>query len=248
MTSRPDFRDQQKAWSSPPVDNVGYLSSAELLTLSDEALKNLVRNFEEVRYRGERNRDNIWRDTLGLDSTTNCDVLDYGCGTGVESLQYAKAGNRVWVADIAPTNVELACRVARIHGYTAKPLHIKGARPFIATSQRFDVIHCSGVLHHIPDPKPVMKRFSELLKPKGEVRLMLYSDIAWRKWTETDPPEEVSTHPEFERFVRAMDSVGAWADWYDRDRLERRFGDIFIVDKVEYMMADKTFLAATLRR
>lgn len=244
----PAFADQQRAWSAPPVDNVGYISSADLLDYPDDNLRALVERFEAARYEGERNRDNVWRDVLGLDSTHDSTVLDYGCGTGVEALQYAKAGNKVWVADIAPTNVQLACHIASLYGYEAHPLVIDGQWPFIAPSTSFDVIHCSGALHHIPEPRPVVERFAELLKPGGELRLMLYSDDAWRKYTETEPPEDVTDHPMREAFVRAMDSVGAWADWYDRGRLESRFGDLLTIERVEYMMADRTFLAATLRR
>lgn len=244
----PAFADQQRAWSHPPVDDVGYIPSVDLLDYSDADLRTLVERFEKSRYEGERNRDNVWRDTLGLDSTHDSTVLDYGCGTGVEALQYAKAGNTVWVADIAPTNVQLACRIQNLYGYDAHPLVIDSEYPFISPSTSFDVIHCSGALHHIPEPRPVVERFTELLKPGGELRLMLYSDIAWREYTGTEPPEDVTDHPGREKFVRKMDSVGEWADWYDRDRLEARFGDLLSIDRVEYMMRDRTFLAATLRK
>lgn len=243
----PEFTDQQQAWSNPPVDNVGYIPSSDLLQYSDRDLRRLVSDFEEARYEGERNRDNVWRDTLGLDSTHDSVVLDYGCGTGIEALQYAKKGNEVWVADIAPANVALACRIFEVHGFEAKPLVIDSRPPFIAPGTLFDVIHCSGALHHIPEPRPVVERFTELLAPDGEVRLMLYSDEAWRKYTGTEPPADVTDHPGRPAFVRAMDSVGAWADWYDRERLEKRFGDLLKVERVEYMMADRTFLAAVLR-
>lgn len=244
----PAFEEQQAAWAAPPVDDVGYIPSAELVRYSDAELRRLVEKFEATRYGGERNRDNVWRDVLGLDTTHGCTVLDYGCGTGVEALQYAKSGNQVWVADIAVANVELACRVQALYGYYAHGLNIRGEAPFIEPGTTFDVIHCSGVLHHIPEPRPVVERFAELLRPGGEVRLMLYSDQAWRHWTGTEPPEDVTDHPMRDTFVRAMDSVGDWADWYDRGRLESRFGDILAVERVEYMMADRTFLAATLRR
>lgn len=249
MTTRtrvPAFAAQQREWSAPPVDDVGYIPSADLLAYPDERLRTLVERFEESRYQGERNRDNVWRDVLGLDSTHDSTVLDYGCGTGVEALQYAKAGNTVFVADIAPDNVALACRVSSLYGYTITGLDITEAWPFIEPATSFDVIHCSGALHHIPEPRPVVERFTELLKPGGELRLMLYSDVAWRKYTGSEPPDDVTDHPGRAKFVGHMDSVGGWADWYDRDRLDGRFGDLLTVDRVEYMMEDRTFLAATL--
>lgn len=244
----PSFEDQQAAWSSPPVDGIGYLSSAELLTYGDEDLRVLVKQFEAERYGGERNHDNTWRDTLALDTTHGCRVLDYGCGVGVEALQYAKTGNEVWVADIAPSNAELACHVLSLHGYRANRLAVGHAAPFVNTAHVFDVVHCSGVLHHIPHPRPVVERFAELLVPGGELRLMLYSDVGWQLHTGTEPPEDVADDPSRNVFVRKMDDVGEWADWYNHDRLVARFGDLFDVERVEYLMPNRSFLAAVLRK
>lgn len=243
-----NFDDQAAAWSSPPVDDVGYLPSAEMLTYRAAKLRKLVDKFETARYQGHRNAGGAWRQALGLDSTHGRTVLDYGCGVGVEALQYAKAGNDVWVADIAPDNVALALRVLNLYGYKAHGLNITGQWPFIDTEETFDVIHCCGVLHHIPNPRPVVQRMAELLVPNGELRLMLYSDRSWLDVTQTAPPEDVATHQAFQHFVHRMDTVGAWADWYDEGRLERRFGDILTVERVQYLMNDKTFLTATLRK
>jgi len=246
----PTFDSQRRAWSRPPVDDVGYISSSELLKLSNVGLRDMIANLERVRYRGWRNHDNLWREVLGLDDTRGLRVLDYGCGVGVVALQYARNDNRVWLADIVLNNLRLARRVLEVHGYWPEgELVISGEPPFTAMNPgTVNVIHCVGVLHHIPEPRPVVDAMHRWLAPDGELRLMLYSDNGWRIMTGTEPPDDVTNHPEREKFVRGFDSVGDWADWYDEPKVTRLFGDLFVVDRFRYLTPDWRYIALVLRR
>ena len=233
-----------EAWSSPPVDDVGYLPASFMLNMTDDELRGLIRNMRVARYEGWRNHKGLWRDLLGLDIPDR-DVLDYGCGTGMEALELARAGNRVAVADIVPENVALARRVLQLHGFQARTWVLShGRRPY----GTFDCVNLSGVLHHIREPRPVIERVHRLLRPGGEARLMLYSDIGWRIATGTPPPEDVTAHPEFWKFVRFFDAVGDYADWYDVTKLEDRFGDLFQISRFEYLTPDYRYCAAVLER
>lgn len=251
----PSFPEQRDAWRRIPVDDVGYLDATHLLALPDHELKALVMAMEQVRYRGWRNYENRWRSALGLDSTHGKRVLDYGCGVGLEALQYAKAGNEVWLADINPGSIDVATRVLALFGspaagatlITAAPRPVPGPLwPGLPLDLRFDVIHCAGVLHHIPFPRYTMEGFRRALKPRGELRLMVYSGQAWRTAVGTDPPNDVAADPGFARYIEHMDGVGAWADWYDQERLETRFGDLFTVAKVEPLGPVGQYLAVVL--
>jgi 2-polyprenyl-3-methyl-5-hydroxy-6-metoxy-1,4-benzoquinol methylase len=90
----------RELWRRIPVDDVGYLTAEELLARSDTDLRTLIDRMEQTRYSGWRNHEGRWRDILGLDTTSGKTVLDYGCGVGLEALQYARAGNDVVVADL----------------------------------------------------------------------------------------------------------------------------------------------------
>lgn len=245
----PTFAEQKKAWANPPVDDVGYLPSQELLTWDDEALLDLISNMAQSRYQGWRNWEMRWRTVLGLDSTRDKVVLDYGCGVGLEALQYAKLGNNVTIADIARSNVLLAERVLTLHGYEADTMVLpKNPAQIEGWDGIFDVIHCCGVLHHIPRPEPVVKNMARWLVDGGELRLMLYSDEAWRIATRTEPPEEgkVEDFVEFEQFWQHWDPLGGFADWYDRARLERRFGEWFHVSSCKPLTQHGEYLGAVL--
>lgn len=238
------------AWSQPPIDDVGYVSSGEMMTWPDERLRDVIDTMRLTRYRGWRNHDNRWRDVMGLDSTRDRDVLDFGCGVGVEALELALAGNRVAVADLSPTNGWLAARVLSLYDVRPTAVLLTTNRPPYVDGEpaSYDVFYCNGVLHHVRWPRAIMERAHQLLRPDGEVRLMLYSDVGWRIATGTLPPDDVESHPAFTRFVRFFDSVGEYADWYDRDRIDSRFGDLFEVERCEYLTHDDRYLGAVLRR
>ncbi len=243
----PSFVARSKAWSSPPVDDVGYLLSDELLNWSDDDLNDVIRRMAESRYHGWRNWQNRWRTVLGLDSTRDKDVLDYGCGVGLEALQYAKNDNRVWLADISSSNLRLAERVLALNGHHAEG-RILLKEQLVYQPRRFDVIHCAGVLHHIPEPKPVVETMASWLRPNGELRLMVYSDEAWRIATKTEPPTIHPTEfdPSFRLYWTHWDPIGGYAEWYDCDRLEQWFGEWFTVKRCEPLTKHSEYLGAVL--
>jgi len=249
----PSFAAQKKAWASPPVDDIGYLPASDLLAMDDHGFCSVMRKMEENRYGGWRNLRNRWIDSLRIDDTHDKRVLDYGCGVGVEALQFAPS-NRVWVADIVPGNLKVAKRLFALSDYDLSgALLIQKDAPFIKATEAFDpdaafdVIHCSGVLHHIVDPVPVVRAMAGWLTDGGELRLMLYSDKAWLAATgEYPPPDDVTDSPLRERFVRHWDAVGGWADWYNQQRLADRFGEWFRVADYQPITRGGEFVGAVL--
>ena len=126
---------------------------------------------------------------------------------------------------------------------------ISARAPFLKPPEPLDVIHCSGVLHHIVDPVPVVREMAGWLVDGGELRLMLYSDKAWLAATsEYPPPEDVTDSPLREKFVRHWDAVGDWADWYNHQRLVDRFGEWFIVQDYQPILRAGEFVGAVLEK
>lgn len=239
-----------ESWSQPPVDDLGYFKSEDMLTWSDFRLMDAISKMRTARYEGPRNHGGLWRDLLGLDFTGR-KILEYGCGVGMEATELALAGNEVAVADISETNMDLATRVMRLHG--TGPLgrfRIGPDWPFInCPFEVFDVVNCSGVLHHIRKARLTMERFHEVLKPRGEVRLMVYSDHGWRLATGMEPPEtdlDIENHPRFRHYVQWMDGIGDYATWYDQEKIERQFGDLFHLAEFAYLTPDRRYCAAVL--
>lgn len=242
MTTR-TWETQRQAWERIPFDDVGYVSAADILKLPDHEVLRMARQMEYVRYIGWRNHRDLWRLHMGLDSIRGRRVLDYGCGWGIEALQYAKNSNAVSIADINWDSVRLAERVLRLHGFAPWSMLRIGdgesapKRPgsVSALDQEYDLVVMNGVLHHIENPLPAVEEAHRVLDAGGELRVMVYTDVGWRLATRTEPPEDVAAHPAREQFVRWGDEVGDWADWYNGDRLEQRFGHLFRLREWHYI-------------
>lgn len=245
------FDEQVRAWSNPPVDDVGYIPSEVMLTWPDGQLIEVINQMNFVRYSEAawRNWEGGWRKGLRLDgSMAGQTVLDFGCGVGMEALEIAQFGNNVILADISSANLALASRIMTLYDVTPDQwasVMIGPEWPFIP-NLKVDVVHCSGVLHHIPYAKLVVDRFAQLLDPGGEVHLMLYSDRGWRTYMGTEPPEDVSTDLNFINFVRTFDQVGAYADWYDEAKVARLAGQHFDLVEYDYITVDDRYCTAAL--
>lgn len=237
-----------RSWSSPPVDDVGYQSARGLLALPDVDLMSVITTMRKTRYQGWRNEGGAWRDLMGHRELVGCDILDYGCGTGIEAIDLA-LHNRVSLADISPDNIELSIRTMGLFGAPFYGAYVVGERyPFLdAPSGSFDVFYACGVLHHCRNPRAVLRRAWYLLRPGGQCRLLLYAPGLWREAVGGEPPEDPERHPGFTRFVQYADQVGDYADWYDEERLATRAAGMFTLERCGYLGQGR-LLAATLRR
>jgi len=245
--------DTVTAWSRPPVDDVGYLESADMLGWPDDKLKAMIEKMRETRYTGWRNHGGLWRHFMGLDETKyGKRVLEYGCGVGMEAAEIALTGAIVSIADLSLPNLEVTARSMRlIAGQRPEHLYrIVEDWPYIhALNDVYDEINCCGVLHHIRKAQLTMDMFSMLLRPGGKLRLMVYSDEGWRIATGTEPPPEpVELAEGFEAFVSFMDGTGDYATWYDEEKLTKRFGDLFEISEFAYLTQDRRYCAAVLTR
>lgn len=209
-------------WEALPVDDIGYVRPAEILRLSEVELRDWTAEFEDRRYGGWRNHDNLWRSTLGLDSTTGKHVIDYGCGFGIEALQFARAGNTVTLFDLTDDGLGCAARVLAVHGFDCDI-----ARDGLPEA---DIFYANGVLHHFADGMAVLNS-----APCPEARVMLYSDRAWQRLGGPD-------------FWQRMDDVGGYADWYSPEKLEDATRGHWTVERTAYITPDGRYLTATLTR
>lgn len=105
-------------------------------------------------------------------------VLEMGCGTGQLSLYLAGADRSVVGADLARPSLELARDAAGrfgVHGvrFVETDLHTPGLQ-----RGAFDVVICSGVLHHTPDPAASFAAVAQLVRPGGVVVIGLYNAYA----------------------------------------------------------------------
>jgi SAM-dependent methyltransferase len=246
----PTFAARRKAWSSPPVDDIGYLPAEDLLAMDDEQFGAIIQQAVTNRYSGWRNWREHWTNLLTRwDVTQGKRILDYGCGIGLEGLILAKR-NEVTLADITPGNLLVAQRAFVLNGHALPETRlISEKQPFIQDAPTdLDIILCLGVLHHIPNPVPVVEAMASWLKPGGELRLMVYSRDAFVIATGNEPRREqpVEESPFFVDYWTYWDAVGGYADWYDKQKLLSRFGEWFGVRDSRPVTSDGAYLGAVL--
>ena len=104
-------------------------------------------------------------------------ILIAGCGTGLQPISIANADKNVSIDafDLSLASIAYGIRIA-------KQLRIKNINWFQADildlnkiNTKYDIIECSGVLHHMRDPKKGFKELEKKLKPNGLIKLGLYA-------------------------------------------------------------------------
>jgi len=96
-------------------------------------------------------------------------VLDYCCGDGDFSIFLAKNGANATGIDISGTSIENAKRIAISEGVGKNTsFFVMDAENLGFEDNYFDLIICSGILHHL-DVKKAYPELARVLKPEGEI-------------------------------------------------------------------------------
>ena len=101
-------------------------------------------------------------------------ILEVGCGSGTDLLQFARAGAEVYAVDLSQHSVELTRKRLELYGLPAEVNQVNGLDlPF--PSDCFDLVYSWGVIHHAPHPSKVVAEIYRVLKPGGHLKAMVYS-------------------------------------------------------------------------
>lgn len=106
-------------------------------------------------------------------------ILVAGCGTGRHPIQIASHDNvEILAVDISRSSLAYASRMARKYGVTNIKFMQGDILQLAALEQRFHIIECVGVLHHMEDPLAGWKILTDLLVKDGLMSIGLYSELA----------------------------------------------------------------------
>ncbi len=94
-------------------------------------------------------------------------VLDIGCGTGNILLKFAEVGCDVTGVDISPEMLEIVQEKADKNHLKVKLIHINVNDLLKNSSQKYDIVSMSSILHHLPDYIETLTRVTELVKSTG---------------------------------------------------------------------------------
>src|SRR5262249_3170620 len=149
-------------------------------------------------------------------------VLEIGCGTGCDLLQFALNGAHATGVDVTEEHVRLARE--RVQGKAE--LVRADARELPFPNASFDYVYSHGVIHHSDEPERIAREIRRVLRPGGRFNihvyarwswfalwLMLRHGTAWRTWIENS---RAPVHIELYTAQRLRDLFG------DDIALERR--------------------------
>jgi tetratricopeptide (TPR) repeat protein/2-polyprenyl-3-methyl-5-hydroxy-6-metoxy-1,4-benzoquinol methylase len=111
------------------------------------------------------------------------DILIAGCGTGQQSIDFARnlADAQVMAVDISLASLAHAQRKTNELGLKNIEYGQADIDKLDTLGRTFDVIETMGVLHHLPDPAAGWRILLSLLRPNGFMRVGLYSELARRE-------------------------------------------------------------------
>jgi ubiquinone/menaquinone biosynthesis C-methylase UbiE len=113
-------------------------------------------------------------------------VLEVGFGAGTDFIQWLRAGARVSGIDL--TEEALANVRHRIEVYglpQPESLQVADAENLPFPPNTFDLGYSWGVLHHTPDTAKALAELVRVVRPGGEIKVMLYNRhglYAWKMW------------------------------------------------------------------
>lgn len=109
-------------------------------------------------------------------------VLVAGCGTGHHSIQVARTypDSHVLAVDLSRASLAYAVRMTERFGIANVSYRQADILKLGELEQRFALIECCGVLHHMHDPLAGWQVLVGLLDQDGLMRIALYSEAARR--------------------------------------------------------------------
>jgi len=127
-------------------------------------------------------------DAFRFNDFTGKMVLEIGCGAGIDSAEFARNGACVVSTDLTRTSTELTRDLLKEIGIPSVVIQSNATSlPF--KDNVFDCVYSFGVLHHFPGIESALEEIYRILKPGGQVMVMLYhrdsllyaySIILWR--------------------------------------------------------------------
>lgn len=115
----------------------------------------------------------------------NIQALVAGCGTGRHAIRLAHYFYSMEVTALDISHSALAYAKRQAQQYGEQQIHFVQGDILAAErlGQQFDLIECSGVLHHMADPEQGLQSLSKQLRPGGFIKVALYSRCARQRVT-----------------------------------------------------------------
>lgn len=164
-------------WTANPMDY-----GADVLE-SDERARAFFEDVDERFYRMNHplHTDEGKFDRLfPYDRYEGLPVLEVGCGLGTMAMNWARQGANLHAVDLTPQAVALSTRRFQLHDLPGQ-ISCGDARRLPFGDDSFDYVYSWGVLHHGPEIQQSLDEIYRVLRPGGEIGVMLYNRRSLRQ-------------------------------------------------------------------
>jgi len=101
-------------------------------------------------------------------------ILEVGCGVGSDLVMFAYCGANINAVDLSEKSVELAKSNLSLRNLVGD-IRVADVEKLPYKDNYFDFIYSWGVLHHTPNTQKAINEIYRVLKPGGEICIMLYN-------------------------------------------------------------------------
>ena len=109
---------------------------------------------------------------------TGKQLLEIGCGAGIDLVRFAKGGAIVTGVDLAEVSIDLA-RKNFENNELSSEFHVMNGEALDFPENTFDVVYAHGVLQYTSDAQRMIREIHRVLRPEGESILMVYNKYSW---------------------------------------------------------------------
>ena len=149
-------------WDTSPCGTSGLQRGKEL--------RRFFESIEKRRYELEP----FILDHAEFDKWRGKKILEVGCGTGTDLLQFLRAEVNAFGVDLSIHSVDLARKRLGLFGLNGRRVFVGDAEHLPFPENSFDLVYSWGVLHHTPDIARAIDEICRVLRPGGEARIMVY--------------------------------------------------------------------------
>ncbi|HKG21731.1 MAG TPA: class I SAM-dependent methyltransferase [Blastocatellia bacterium] len=121
------------------------------------------------------------KEVIGFDRHGGKRLLEVGCGTGTDLIQFARGGALVTGLDLTPRSLEIARRRFDLYGLAGEFAN-GDAENLSFPDETFDVVYSFGVIHHTPDTERAAGEIYRVLRKGGQAIVMLYHRTSLYYW------------------------------------------------------------------
>ena len=106
-------------------------------------------------------------------------VLEVGCGIGIDTVNFVRAGAGVTAVDLSIESLGVAASRLRSESLSANLVQ-GNAEELLWPPYSFDLVYAFGSIHHSPNPEKIIRRARASSKPSATLKIMVYNKISWK--------------------------------------------------------------------